>query len=114
MENNQIQSMDNELLTRAILEMEIYLNSLNSRVSLTEHSNNQVLHQQTSHMNTITKMHKDLQDLKTAIGKMNVVLTVHSNRLEELRGKSSGGDSTGQATEQEDDSLPFVTRRPKV
>jgi len=114
MENNQMQSMDNELLTRAILEMEIYLNSLNSRVSLTEHSNNQVLHQQTAHMNTITKMHKDLQDLKTAIGKMNVVLTVHSNRLEELRGKSSGGDSTGQATEQEDDSLPFVTRRPKV
>ena len=74
MENNQIQSMDNELLTRAILEMEIYLNSLNSRVSLTEHSNNQVLHQQTAHMNTITKIHKDLQELKTAMGKMNVII----------------------------------------
>ena len=108
--------MGNDLLTRAILEMEIYLNSLNSRVSLVEHSNNQVLHQQTAHMNSITKIHKQLQDIKESMGKMNVILTVHSKRLEELRGSSSGGDSMGQKTEtiQEDNYLPLITRRPKV
>ena len=47
---------------------------------------------------------------------MNVILTVHSKRLEELRGNNSGGGSAGQTTEptEEDDYLPLVTRRPKV
>ena len=116
MEKNQIPPRENDLLTRAILEMEIYLNSLNSRVSLVEHSNNQVLHQQTAHMNSITKIHKQLQDIKEAMGKMNVILTVHSKRLEELRGNNSGGGSMGQTTEpmEQNDYLPLVTRRPKV